>query len=89
MRQRKGYVMREVCGKPVIMYAGKAGEQRKVYQLSDSAAWLWQQAAEQGDFTVDSLVEALCGEYDIEPSDARADIEELLSQWKQEAIIEL
>ena len=89
MKQRKGYILKHICGKPFIMYTGKAEGKRYVYQLSDSAAWLWQQAAEQGDFTVDSLVEVLCGEYDIEPNVARADIEELLAQWMQESIVEL
>ena len=89
MKQKQGYTLRHVCGKPVIMYTGKTEGQRKVYQLSEAAAWLWQQATGQGDFTVDSLVEALCSEYDIEPAEARADIEELVAQWMQESIIEL
>lgn len=87
MRQKQGYTLRQVCGKPVIMATGKTSGQRKVFTLSESAAWLWQQASEQGDFTAATLAEALCNDYDITPEQARADVEELLALWLQEGII--
>ena len=52
-------------------------------QLSEAAAWLWQEAQQQGDFTVESLAEALCQEYDITPENALADVAELTAQWLQ------
>jgi len=33
--------------------------------LNKSAAWLWKEAQAQGDFTVESLTERLCEEYDV------------------------
>ena len=88
MKQKQGYTLRHVCGKPVVMYSGKAEGQRKVYQLSDAAAWLWHKAAEQGDFTVESLAHALCEEYDITREDALTDVAELTAQWQQEGMLE-
>lgn len=87
MKQKQGYTLRHVCGKPVIMYTGKTEGQRKVYQLSDAAAWLWQKATEQGDFTVESLAQELCNEYDITREDALSDVAELTAQWQQEGMI--
>ena len=88
MKQKQGYTLRHVCGKPVVMYSGKAGGQRRVYQLSDAAAWLWQKATEQGDFTVESLAQELCNEYDITREDALSDVAELTAQWQQEGMVE-
>jgi predicted transcriptional regulator len=59
-----------------------------VLQLSESAAWLWREAQQQGDFTVESLAEALCQEYDITPEDALADVAELTAQWQQAGVAE-
>lgn len=54
----------------------------RVYTLNDTAAWLWERAAE-GDFTIDSLTALLCEEYDVAPDVARHDVEELLNEWKE------
>ena len=53
-----------------------------------AAAWLWREAERQGDFTVESLAEALCQEYDITPENALADVAELTAQWQQEGMVE-
>lgn len=49
---------------------------------------LWHKAAEQGDFTVESLAHALCEEYDITREDALSDVAELTAQWQQEGMVE-
>ena len=60
----------------------------RVLQLSESAAWLWQEAQQQGDFTVESLAEALCQEYDITPENALSDVAALTAQWLQVGVVE-
>ena len=60
----------------------------KLLSLNDSAAWLWQQALEMGDFTIESLAEKLCEEYDVEPDEARRDVDEILAEWQNIGVVE-
>jgi hypothetical protein len=50
--------------------------------LNGVAACLWQQAAE-GEFTEASLTEWLCGAYEVDASQAEADVKALINQWKE------
>lgn len=84
MRIQTGFTLRRVGGQYTVMAQGTAAARfGRVLQLSESAAWLWQEAQQQGDFTVESLAEALCQEYDITPENALADVAELTAQWLQ------
>jgi len=87
MKQKEGIVMHEVCGNPVLMFASQAGK-RRMCQLSETAAWIWNEAAAQGEFTIDSITEALCQEYEVDVATAHADVTALLTQWQQEGIVE-
>ena len=42
--------------------------------LNDTAAWLWQKASEMADFTIDTLADALCEEYDVTSEQALDDV---------------
>ncbi|MBQ6964688.1 MAG: PqqD family protein [Bacteroidaceae bacterium] len=89
MKIKKGFVLRDVCGEKVIV--GESVETinfNHLISLNATAAWLWCKAEEQVDFTVDSLVEALCGTYDVERERATADVTRILSQWKEIGVIE-
>ena len=56
--------------------------------LNETAAWLWKQAVEQGDFTAESLANALCDEYEVTPDQALADVKETISQWTELKVVE-
>lgn len=89
MRIKKDFVLREVCGESVIMGEGlKAIDFRKLLALNKSAAWLWKEAKAQGDFTVESLTERLCDEYDVTNEEARSCVTELLGKLENEGVIE-
>ncbi len=89
MRLKEGFVLREVCGNPVIMAEGLASiDFNRLLALSESATWLWQEAMRQGDFTVASLVEALCEEYDITADVAHHDVTRLVEQLQNEGVVE-
>lgn len=80
--------MRQVCGEWVVVGEGlSAINFNRLLSLNDTAAWLWQQAMEQGDFTVDSLADRLSEEYDVTTEDARRDVAELVGKWQQEEIV--
>lgn len=88
MKRKEGFILREVCGEKVIVGEGLGAiDFGKLISLNETAAWLWDKAGEQGDFSVDSLVEALCENYEVTPEVAQADVEKLLSQWKELGII--
>ena len=68
MRIKKGLVLREVCGRHVILGEGlEAIDFNKLLSFNETATWLWEQAQAQGEFTVESLADKLCEEYDVTP----------------------
>jgi len=88
MRQKKGFVMRNVCGDNVIV--GEGIEQinfNKLLTLNDTAAFLWEEAG-KGDFTVESLVEALTQQYDVDHDIATDDVKRLIDKWLDMGLIE-
>ena len=89
MRIKNDFVLREVCGENVIMCVGlKAIDFRKILALNESAAWIWKEAQAQGDFTIESLTERLCEEYDVTTEEARSSVADILEKWDKEGVIE-
>lgn len=89
MRIKSGFTLRRVCGKETVMAQGVAASKfGHVLQLSEAAAWLWREAQRQGEFSVESLAEALCQEYEITSEDAQSDVAELTAQWQQVGVVE-
>lgn len=88
MRIKNGFVLREVCGEQVIMGEGVGAlDFGKLLCLNETAAWLWQKASE-GDFTIESLAEALCGEYNVSAEQAKADVAAIVAEWQKVNVIE-
>lgn len=88
MRQKKGFVLREVCGEKVIVGEGlETVNFGKLISLNDTAAWLWEKAAELGDFTEEQLADAICEEYEVEKSQALSDIKKIIANWKEIGLI--
>ena len=89
MKIKKGFVLRQVCGENVIVGEGlEAINFGKLLSLNETAAWLWQQAAEMGDFTIDSLVVKLLDEYDVTEDVARNDVSNIVNEWEKVAVVE-
>jgi hypothetical protein len=89
MKIKKGFVLRTVCGENVIVGEGlDAINFGRMLCLNETAAWLWKQAQESGDFTAESLSQALCGEYDVTPEQALADVNETIDNWSKLGVIE-
>ena len=81
--------MREVCGENVIIGEGLGAINfGKMLALNESAAWLWKQAVEMGDFTIDSLAEKLCQEYDVTADEALQDVTEIIGEWQKVNVVE-
>ena len=88
MKQKKGFVLREVCGEKVIVGEGiETVNFGKLVSLNDTAAWLWEKASEFDDFTPEQLADAICKEYDVERSKALRDIQKIVAVWKEVGVI--
>ena len=64
----------------------------KMITLNETAAFLWQQAEQatqtHGSFDAQSLCEALCGEYEVDPAQALTDVQNTIDQWLNAGVIE-
>ena len=88
MRIKQGFVLREVCGENVIVGEGLGAVNfGKLLALNESAAWLWKQAQEMGDFTVEALAERLCEQYDVTPDEARTDVAAIIADWQNAGVV--
>jgi len=89
MKQKEGFVLRDVCGEKVIVGEGLGAiDFGSLLSLNETAAWLWQKAAEQGDFTIETLTDALCEEYEIDKDSAQKDIAAIIGKWMELGVIE-
>ena len=89
MRIKKGFVLRDVCGRDVIMGEGLGAINfGKMLALNETAAWLWKNAKEMGDFTVEALAEKLREEYEVEADKAQRDVADIIAEWQSVDILE-
>ena len=89
IRIKKGFVLRDVCGEKVIMGEGLGAlDFGKLLCLNETAAWLWSKAESMGAFTVESLAEALCGEYEVSMEVAVHDVTAIVDEWKKVNVVE-
>lgn len=89
MRIKKGFVLREVCGKQVIMGEGLGAINfGRMLSLNETAGWLWKQASEMEEFDAELLTERLCEEYDVTADEARKDVTDIIAEWQSLNLIE-
>ena len=89
MKIKKGFVLRTVCGENVIVGEGlDAINFGRMLCLNETAAWLWKQAQQAGDFTAESLAQALCSEYEVSLEQALNDVKETINQWTELKVVE-
>ena len=89
MKQKEGFVLRDICGEKAVVAEGmKVIDFGKMVSMNDTAVWLWEKCSELGDFTTEQLAEAICQEYNVEPSKAKADVSRILATWKEIGLIE-
>lgn len=88
MKIKNGFVLRDVCGEKVIMGEGvDALNFGRLLCLNETAAFLWGVASE-GEFTIESLAEKLCQEYDVTLDQAIQDVAAIVNQWKEVNVIQ-
>jgi len=88
MRIKDGFVLRDVCGEKVIMGEGVGAlDFGRLLCLNETAAFLWE-IASQGEFSIESLSQKLCQEYEVTPLQAEADVMAIVTQWKNVKVVE-
>lgn len=89
MKLKDGFVLRDVCGETVIAGEGLGAiDFGKLLVLNETAAWLWQQAMQMGDFSIESLASRLCEEYDVAADVAAADVADIVGKWREMDVVE-
>ena len=89
MKIKEGFVLRQVCGENVIVGEGLGAINfGKLLALNETAAWLWQQAVAMDNFTIDSLVQKICDEYEVSVDEAKTDVAAILDEWQNVGVVE-
>lgn len=88
MKQKTGFVLRNICGENIIVAEGKENMNfSNIISMNESSALLWQKL-ENKEFTIEDMANVLMEEYEVTPETALADSTLLAQQWKNAGIIE-
>lgn len=88
MKIKNGFELREVCGEHIVLAYGRENiDFNKVIRLNDSAAYLWHEIQDK-EFTVESLTELLCKEYEVDQETAASDVKALTDEWIEVGLVE-
>ena len=89
MKIKEGFEIQNVCGEHIIVPAGVENvDYSKIISLNETAAYLWESAAQKASFTAEDLVSLLLAEYEVEESIAREDCELIIERWKEMGLVE-
>lgn len=83
MKIKEGFELREICGEQIILSHGVENiDFTKIISLNETAAFLWNEAVGK-DFDEEMLVAALLEAYEVDEDAARADVANVVEQWRQ------
>ncbi len=89
MRVKKGIELQNVCDEHLLIPAGIENvDFSKIISLNPTAAYLWENVAKLDDFSIDTLVELLLKEYEVEEAVAREDCKLIVERWTEVGLIE-
>ena len=89
MKVKNGFNLREVCGENIIVAEGDENiDFSNIISMNESSAYLWQEVQKLDNFTIDTLTQLLCEEYEIDEATAKKDVTTLATQWAAAGIIE-
>lgn len=89
MRVKKGIELQNVCNEHLLIPAGIENvDFSKIISLNPTAAYLWENIAGLDNFNIDTLVELLLKEYEVEEAVAREDCQLIVERWAEIGLIE-
>ena len=87
MKISENYILREIAGEYIVVPTGSAAMDFKgLITLNDTGVFLWK-LLQEDDQTKESLLDALCEEYEAVREEAKADIEEFLQRIRRERML--
>lgn len=87
MKTKKGFLLRSVGGRNVVVAIGKASEEfNGLITLNESGAFLWKML--QTGTTYQAMLDEMLKEYDTDEQTARAGIDEFLKIARDAGLIE-
>lgn len=88
MKIKPEFQLQNVCGEHVVLGTGMACVNYDLMiRLNSTGAFLWEEAA-KGEFTVESLVEALLAEYEVSPQQAETDVTAFVEKLKEAELLQ-
>lgn len=89
MKTKNGFELQEVCGEHLLIPAGVENvDFSKIISFNETAAYLWKNVEGRDYFDIDTLVELLTKEYDVEREVALEDCRLIAEYWAEAGIIE-
>lgn len=81
--------MQNVCGEYIIVPTGIENvDYSKIISLNETAAYLWEGCCTLDSFTIDTMVEMLTREYEVDENTAREDCEKIFVCWVEMGLAE-
>lgn len=88
MKIKPDFNLKNICGVNVVVAEGEKNINfDSIFSLNETGAFLWKEA-QKGDFTVDSLTQALTQEYEVEPQVAHNDVSEFVDKLAEQQLLE-
>lgn len=87
MKINKGYELQIVCDEVLLTPIDEESDKRSI-SLDPLSADLWATVSTAENFTIETLVEALMQQYDVEEGIAREDCEAIARTWIEMGIAE-
>ena len=93
MRTIEGFRLRKLGNEYILVGESMALINfNKMITLNETAAFLWEKAAElsanNGSFDASALCKALCAEYEVVPEQAMTDVTATIDSWLDAGVIE-
>ena len=86
MKLKQGFIMREIAGEIIVVPSGDELNLIMMITLNDTGRFLWQ-LLETG-ATMDALVQAMLGEYEVDEPTARAGAEGFVKKLQERGFLE-
>lgn len=89
VKLKKGFIIREVADEQVLLPAGmESVDFSNMIVLNETAAVVVEQLLQGQYLSIDALVQVVTDSFDVEPEEARKDIEELLDSLEALHLLE-
>ena len=88
MKLKENLELRNVCGENVLIPCGiNSVDFNYIIHLNETGAFLWKEA-QKGEFTTESLLDALMEEYEVSEEQARTDVVDFIEKLKSQHLVE-